>query len=64
MGRQGKVLGERYHARILKTPTEVENARDYLSRNTRKHYGYGFADPYASKMPLVAPETFLMRRVC
>jgi hypothetical protein len=64
MGRQGKVLGERYHARILKTPTEVENARDYLSRNARKHYGYRFADPYASAMPLVAPETFLMRRLC
>jgi hypothetical protein len=64
MGRHGKVLGERYHARILKTPSEVKNAREYLLDNARKHYGYRLADPYASRAPLVAAETFLMRRVC
>jgi REP-associated tyrosine transposase len=64
MQRHGKVLGDRYHARILKTPTEVQHARHYLLTNARKHYGYRFADPYASKRPVAAPETFLMRRVC
>jgi hypothetical protein len=58
------VLGERYHARILKTPMEVKRAREYLLDNARKHYGYRFADPYASRAALVAPETFLMRRLC
>jgi hypothetical protein len=64
MQRHGKVIHERYHARILKTPAEVKNAREYLLDNARKHYGHRFADPYASSAPLVAPETFLIRRLC
>ena len=64
MKRQGKVLGDRYHARILRTPTEVRRAREYLLGNARKHYGLTHADPYASTGALVAPETFLMRRLC
>jgi len=64
MQRHGKVLLDRYHARILKTPTEVANAREYLLDNARKHYGYRFADPYASTKVVAAPQTFLMRRVC
>ena len=62
MGRRGKVLEERYHEHILKTPTEVRNARVYLSTNANRHLGVEGDDPYASKRPLVQPETFLMRR--
>ena len=64
MQRHGKVLLDRYHARILKTPTEVQKAREYLLTNARKHYGYRLPDPYASTKVVAAPETFLMRRVC
>ena len=64
MKRQGKVLGERYHGRILKTPTEVKRARVYLLQNAHKHYGLRVADPYTSAKPLAEPRTFLMRRVC
>ena len=64
MQRHGKVLGDRYHARILKTPTEVERARNYLLDNAHQHFGYRFVDPYASRAPVAAPETFLMRRLC
>jgi len=64
MKRHGKVLDDRYHGRILKTPTEVKRARTYLLTNAQKHHGLRFADPYTSATPLVAPATFLMRRVC
>jgi hypothetical protein len=63
MGRRGKVLEERYHGHILRTPTEVRNARVYLLRNAERHVGLRGADPYASRWPLVAPRTFLMRRL-
>ena len=55
-------MEERYHGHILKTPTEVRNARVYLSTNANKHLGVVGEDPYASKWPLVQPVTFLMRR--
>ena len=64
MGRHGKVLGDRYHARILRTPTEVRRVRDYLLQNARKHYGLTVPDPYTSTVAVIAPETFLMRRLC
>jgi len=56
------VLEERYHGHILKTPTEVRNARAYLTGNAGRHIGLVGDDPYASKWPLVQPTTFLMRR--
>jgi hypothetical protein len=64
MGRSGKVLEERYHGHILRTPTEVRNARGYLSTNAKRHIALEGEDPYASRHPLVQPETFLMRLVC
>jgi REP element-mobilizing transposase RayT len=64
MRRHGKVLDDRYHGHILRTPTEVRRARDYLLQNARKHYGVQVADPYASTAALVAPGTFLLRRLC
>jgi len=36
-GRHGKVLADRYHARILSTPREVRNALVYVLQNARKH---------------------------
>ena len=41
MKRQGKVLDDRYHGHILRTPTEVRRAREYLLQNARRHYGRG-----------------------
>ena len=64
LGRSGKVLDERYHGHILKTPTEVRHARMYLTRNAERHLGVKGPDPYASRHPLVQPETYMMRRMC
>ncbi len=36
-GRRGKVLGDRFHARVLSTPREVRNALVYVLQNARKH---------------------------
>ncbi len=35
--KRGRVLAERYHARALRTPTEVRNALRYVVTNHRKH---------------------------
>jgi hypothetical protein len=64
MRRHGKVLDHRYHAHILRTPTEARRARMYLLQNARKHYGLRVADPFTSANPVIEPETFLMRRLC
>ena len=64
MGRSGRVISDRYHAHILKTPTEVRKARTYLLKNAYKHYGWRGTDPYASQRPFTAPRTWLMRQVC
>jgi putative transposase len=64
MGRSGKVLGDRYHSHILRTPTEARRARTYLLHNARRHYGIVVADRYTSTVALIEPETFLMRRLC
>jgi hypothetical protein len=56
------VIGDRYHAHILKTPTEVQHARRYLVKNAREHYGYAFADPFVSRGSVVAARTWLLRR--
>ena len=64
LGRRGKVLEERYHGHILRTPTEVRRARHYLLQNAKRHYAHRGADPYASQRPVVVPETYLMRWSC
>jgi hypothetical protein len=35
--RSGRVLSDRYHDRILRTPREVRNAVAYVLRNAHKH---------------------------
>jgi REP element-mobilizing transposase RayT len=37
LGRHGRLFAERYHARILRTPTEVRNALVYVLNNSRRH---------------------------
>jgi REP element-mobilizing transposase RayT len=37
MGRAGRVFDDRYHARVLRTPTEVRHAIHYVRDNARKH---------------------------
>src|SRR3954451_13123818 len=46
MQRRGKVLDDRYHERILRTPTEVRRARNYLLQNAHKHFGHVGPDAY------------------
>jgi REP element-mobilizing transposase RayT len=63
MGRRGHVLKERYHARILETPTEVKRVRLYLLNNARHHYGLLVPDWCASQAPIAAPRTYLLRQL-
>ena len=66
MCRRGRVLGDRYHARRLRTPSEVRGVIDYIRENRRRHaeaYGEvlspGYVDPYSSDgapLGLVLPE--------
>jgi hypothetical protein len=37
LGRSGRVLADRYHLRVLRTPREVRNALAYVLLNVRKH---------------------------
>jgi REP element-mobilizing transposase RayT len=37
VGRKGKLFGDRYHARALRTPREVRNAIRYVLNNLRHH---------------------------
>src|SRR5262249_35847921 len=49
LGRRGRVWGDRFHARLLKTPREVRNALVYVLNNFRKHVrGARGTDPCSS----------------
>ena len=72
MRRKGRVFDDRYHARVLRTPTEVRHAIRYILDNARKHaaqrgetYAAGYVDPYssagASDLALPSAETWLVR---
>ena len=57
MKRKGSVFADRYHARPLRTPTEVRRALVSLLHNGRKHLvtigvrpGPDWHDPYSSAM--------------
>jgi putative transposase len=67
--RQGRVVADRYHAHVLRTPTEVRRAVHYV-RNNYHHHQTGvsasFVDPYSSAsgehgVPLPEPLTWLLR---
>src|SRR5262249_37147987 len=51
-GRRGRVLAERFYARILRTPREVRNALAYVLLNSRRHARRGWSglrvDPASS----------------
>jgi hypothetical protein len=64
LGRSGKVLEDRYHGHILRTPMEVRRARNYLLQNARRHIGLRAVDPYSSRVAVMAPRTFLLRQTC
>jgi putative transposase len=57
MKRKGKVLSDRYHAHVLRTPREVKHALHYVRTNDDNHrfrrgeWIIGFADPYSSIHP-------------
>ena len=53
LNRDGKLFGQRYHARSLKTPTEVRNAIRYVLLNRKHHaaekrFERGWIDPFSS----------------
>ncbi len=55
LGRSGTLLAERYHSRVLTTPTEVKNVIAYVLCNSRKHASErgarlerGWIDPFSS----------------
>jgi len=49
MGRRGRVLAQRYHARTLRSPTEVRNVVRYVLANHAKHVrGAPLGDPWSS----------------
>jgi REP-associated tyrosine transposase len=66
MDRKGRVLADRYHEHVLRTPTEVRRAVHYVLGNFRKHaphviFSAGFRDPYSSfnpDVPLPSPRTW------
>ena len=48
---KGRLFAERYHARILRTPTEVRNALVYVINHSRRHrrdVARGWVDPLSS----------------
>ena len=54
-GRHGRVLADRFHAHVLRTPREVRHALLYVLNNARKHgaqrgvsYEPTWLDPYSS----------------
>ncbi|HZS39317.1 MAG TPA: transposase [Polyangia bacterium] len=65
MQRRGKVFADRYHAVVLKTPTQTKRALHYVVHNRQHHapgrYSADWRDPFASAQgPLVAPRTWLL----
>jgi len=73
MKRRGKVLADRYHARILRTPTEVRRVLAYVRENHDVHRArwgkarIGAADQYSSAnrehaVPLPGSATYLLCR--
>src|SRR5215475_3539306 len=63
MKRKGRVLSDRYHSRILKTPTETRHCVGYLQTNAQKHYQEPGPDPSTSYNPFMRPQTWFLRRL-
>jgi REP-associated tyrosine transposase len=77
MGRRGEVFRDRYHAHVLRSPTEVRRALAYVLGNFASHaarrgrtVARGFVDPYSSAAargpdgeppPVAEPRSWLLR---
>lgn len=65
MRRRGRVLGDRYHAHVLRTPTETRRAVRYVRNNHRHHRAVTSAiDTYETegkRLVLPRPSTWLLR---
>jgi REP element-mobilizing transposase RayT len=58
-------LGTRIARRLhLANADGAARARAYRLANARKHCGQREPDPYTSVVAVIAPDTFLMRRLC
>jgi REP element-mobilizing transposase RayT len=64
MERKGGVFDDRYHGRVLRTPTEVRHALHYVRENEQKHFGRRGHDYSSLANPglTVEPATWLLRR--
>src|SRR5215468_8299326 len=66
MGKRGAVYADRFHARHLRTPTEVARARNYVLTNAEKHLVWRTSRspaPYTSEAEpalAVAPRSWLL----
>jgi len=75
LGLRGRIWGDRYHARALRTPREVRNALVYVLQNWKKHLpgvrgvdgrssgpwfnGWATVCRVVGRAPVVAPQTWL-----
>jgi REP element-mobilizing transposase RayT len=72
MKRRGRVLADRFHAHVLRSPRETRNAVAYVRHNHRKHLAAlgrpmtpRYVDEYSSVakvIPLPGPKTWLLKR--
>ncbi len=69
MKRRGRVLADRFHSHVLRTPTEARRAVAYVRDNHRKHMSAigepvprGYVDPYASTGASLVLPTHTNRR--
>jgi putative transposase len=66
MKKNGRVFADRYHAHVLRTPSEVKHAVQYVRNNLAKHTAARSVDEHSSANPvfvLPAPATWLLRRL-
>jgi REP element-mobilizing transposase RayT len=66
LGRRGGVFADHYHSHLLRTPTEVVRALQYVRTNAERHYGERGVDSCSSAAPgmdvlVVGAETWLLR---
>jgi len=74
MGSRGRLYADRFHERVLRSPTEVKNVVRYVLQNQQKHYADrrpGPIDPFSSANesldhptggpPWALPESWLLR---
>ena len=55
LSRSGRVLADRYHLRVLRTPREVRNALAYVLLNARRHLAKSLSRKTGGRAALPAP---------